>query len=195
MKQNIYEIQEELLSIANQIEENNGEVTEELLAKLNLTEESFKNKISDYCKLINKLSQECNVIEAEQQRLESLKSSKLKTIDKLQTVILNSLILFGEKDRDKDIWRVDTDLFKISTRSSVSTEILNPDEVPEKYKSYSLTNLTIEDYKKIATIMPLAVTPKVTDTKISKVEIKKDLLNNEPVPGAQLEYNLSLQIK
>ena len=41
---NIWQIQQELLDIFNELEENGGELTSELEDKLNITQSEFKNK-------------------------------------------------------------------------------------------------------------------------------------------------------
>ena len=49
---NIYNIQQNLLSIFEQIEENEGELTPELELALQINQANFKNKVRDYTKVI-----------------------------------------------------------------------------------------------------------------------------------------------
>ena len=49
---NIWQIQQDLLDIFNELEDNGGELTPELEEKLAVTQEDFKNKIKSYGEVI-----------------------------------------------------------------------------------------------------------------------------------------------
>ena len=70
---NIFEIEQDLLSIFDEIEENEGELTPELEEKLAITQENFKNKVESYINLIKIKDGEINTISEEINRLETKK--------------------------------------------------------------------------------------------------------------------------
>ena len=62
---NIFEIQQELLDIFAELEENGGELTEELEQKLNVTQENFKTKVKGYSDVIKVNKSEIDLIDKE----------------------------------------------------------------------------------------------------------------------------------
>lgn len=93
---NIFEIQNELLAIEQELEENGGELTEELEQKLIITQETFKEKVRNYTNVIKMLENDTNLIKEEQARLKELCDRKNKTIDKLKSIIVTAIEQFGE---------------------------------------------------------------------------------------------------
>ena len=53
---NIYEISQTLLDIHNELEENGGELTEELEKALTITQADFKQKVRDYASVIKQVN-------------------------------------------------------------------------------------------------------------------------------------------
>lgn len=93
---NIFEIQEELKAVEQELEENGGELTEELEQKLVVTQETFKEKVRNYTNVIKMLENDTNLIKEEQARLKELCDRKNKTIDRLKSIIVNAIEQFGE---------------------------------------------------------------------------------------------------
>jgi len=93
---NIFEIQQDLLSVFDEIEENEGELTPELEEKLEVTQENFRNKIESYINLIKIKEGELNTISKEIDRLEKLADSKTRLQLKLQKIILDAVNKFGD---------------------------------------------------------------------------------------------------
>ncbi|NLE06846.1 MAG: hypothetical protein GX638_18870 [Crenarchaeota archaeon] len=93
---NIFEIEQDLLSIFDEIEENEGELTPELEEKLAITQENFKNKVKSYINLIKIKEGELITISSEIDRLKKFGESKAKLITKLQNIIIQSINKFGD---------------------------------------------------------------------------------------------------
>ena len=93
---NIFEIQQDLLSVFDEIEENEGELTPELEEKLEVTQENFRNKVESYINLIKIKEGEINTISKEIDRLEKLADSKTRLQLKLQKIILDAVNKFGD---------------------------------------------------------------------------------------------------
>lgn len=93
---NIFEIEQDLLSVFDEIEENEGEITPELEEKLEVTQENFKNKVESYVNLIKIKEGELDTISFEIDRLKKLGESKTKLIARLQNIILQAINKFGD---------------------------------------------------------------------------------------------------
>lgn len=93
---NIFEIEQDLLSIFDEIEENEGELTPELEEKLAVTQENFKNKVESYVNLIKIKEGELNTISIEIDRLKKIGESKEKLITRLQDIIMKAINKFGD---------------------------------------------------------------------------------------------------
>ena len=93
---NIFEIEQDLLSIFDEIEENEGELTPELEEKLAITQENFKNKVKSYINLIKIKEGELITISSELDRLKKFGESKAKLITKLQNIIIQAINKFGD---------------------------------------------------------------------------------------------------
>jgi hypothetical protein len=93
---NIFEIQQDLLSVFDEIEENEGELTPELEEKLEVTQENFRNKIESYINLIKIKQGEINTICAEIERLNKIAESKNKLANRLNKIIIQAVNKFGD---------------------------------------------------------------------------------------------------
>lgn len=119
---NIYNIQQELLEIFNQIEENEGELTPELEEALAIKEDEFKSKVEAYTGVIKQLELDLSGIKAEQLRLTALKVSKEKTIDRLKSIIIEAVNRFGDTSKTGSKF-LDYGTGKVSLRKSESVEL------------------------------------------------------------------------
>lgn len=119
---NIYNIQQELLEIFNEIEENDGEVTPELEEKLSIKQEDFKNKIKSYTDVIKMLQSDIDNIKKEKDRLMSLQTSKEKTIKRLEEVIISATETFGDITKSGSKF-IDFGTGKVSIRTSQKVDI------------------------------------------------------------------------
>ena len=73
---NIYNIQQDLLAIFDELEENGGELTPELEEQLNISQEEFRDKIKSYSNVIKMLENDIYNIKEEKARLSDLQKSK-----------------------------------------------------------------------------------------------------------------------
>ena len=119
---NIYQLQQDLLAIFDELEENGGELTPELEAQLAITEESFKSKVENYTKVIHHYQDDLAAIKAETERLKRLKESKEKIIDRLKNVILEAIDKFGETNKN-GVKFIDFGTGKVSTRNTQAVQL------------------------------------------------------------------------
>lgn len=119
---NIYQIKQELLAIFDEIEENGGELTPELEEQLAITQDSFKDKVKDYTNVIKTLQNDIVDIKAEKTRLNDLQKSKEKTIDRLKTILVEAIEMFGDTSKTGGKF-VDYGTGKVSVRNSEAVEV------------------------------------------------------------------------
>ena len=122
---NIWQIQQELLDIFNELEENGGELTPELEDKLNITQSEFKNKIENYLYVIKKTESDINACDAEAKRLTALKKSKQNTVDRIKSVMAKAIEQFGDENKNGNKF-IDLGTAKITVRTS-NKVIVNDD--------------------------------------------------------------------
>ena len=114
---NIWQIQQELLDIFNELEENGGDLTPELEDKLNITQSEFKNKIENYLYVIKKTESDINACDAEAKRLTALKKSKQNTVDRIKSVMAKAIEQFGDENKNGNKF-IDLGTAKITVRTS-----------------------------------------------------------------------------
>ena len=119
---NIWQIQQDLLDIFNELEENGGELTPELEKKLTVTQEDFKNKVKSYGEVIKSLKGEIDTIDKETARLKELKDAKNRVIERLSKVIAQAITKFGDETKSGGKF-LDYGTGKISVRNSEKVEI------------------------------------------------------------------------
>jgi hypothetical protein len=164
----LWQLTMEELSFISLMEENGGEVTDELLEELAIRRDNFQHKAESYAKFILKLESESEQAADEIKRIQAIKKSKDKTVDRLKETLLAALMLFGQED-SKGVRRYETPLAKLSTRKSVSVEILDDKIIPDDFW--------------------------VIKKEVSKSTISQAIKDGAEVPGAQLKENLGLSIR
>lgn len=122
---NIYQIKQDLLSIFDELEENGGELTEELEQKLAITQEEFKDKVEDYTNIIKTLDADMNAIKVEQARLKALYDRKEKVANKLKEIIINAVNEFGDTKKT-GVKYLDYGTGEVSVRKTQAVEVNEP---------------------------------------------------------------------
>lgn len=93
--QSLYQISDELLSIFNEIESNDGEVSEEQLQALEIAQENLQEKLSSYKKAIRCWEADIDACKQEEKRIKTARQVKENRIDKLKDRMLGAVIQFG----------------------------------------------------------------------------------------------------
>jgi uncharacterized protein (DUF342 family) len=132
MKQSIYQISTELQSIFNQIEDNDGIISEEMENALMITQEQLEQKGIGYGYKCLDIDAEIGNIDAEIERLTKYKEQNKKLKERLKTTLSVAMQHFG-------IDELKTSTLKINFRKSESVEITNEDLVNEKFKVEKIT--------------------------------------------------------
>lgn len=132
MKLSLYNIQQEYISLAEQIIDNDGLLSEEMEAALQINKDQLENKSQCYGFIVRQLEGECDMIDNEIKRLEAMKKSRGKTVDRLKESVSKAMQLY-------EIEKIETPTLKISFRKSESIEIEEESLIDEKFMTVKTT--------------------------------------------------------
>lgn len=122
MSRNLYEISIDLDAILNEIEINEGEITEELEEALTITQAEFDAKANDYVKAVRNIESDINATKCEATRLSNRKKILENQVTKLKSVLLDAVNKFGYIGKSNNkIYN--TDIAKLFTRNTQSVDI------------------------------------------------------------------------
>lgn len=93
--ESLYNISNELLSIFNEIESNDGEVTEEQLELLDITKDKLDEKLISYKKAIRCWEADVDACKQEEKRIKAARQVKENRISKLKDRMLYAVQQFG----------------------------------------------------------------------------------------------------
>ena len=93
MGSSLFSIKAELQDIILQLEE--GEATDELVAKLGITEDNLKDKIADYLQVIKRY--QCDVKECSDEvaRVNQIKKTRDNTLRRLKDAVLEAVLMLA----------------------------------------------------------------------------------------------------
>jgi len=132
MKQSLYNIEQEYLEIANQLED--GELSPELETALAINEQQLQGKAVAYAYVIKESEDTVSAIDSEIKRLQGLKKTEQNKAKRLKETISNAMELYG-------ITEIKTETLRLNFRrsegvvgesSNLSDEFLK--HVPEAFK-------------------------------------------------------------
>lgn len=120
----LFEITSDLRLIINELEENGGELTEELATALDITKENFEQKIEDYCQAITMYNSEVECCKEEKERVNNIQKVKKNIVERLKSKLLDAVKEFGYtgKSGNKIIELSTRKLFTKSTSSVEENE-------------------------------------------------------------------------
>ena len=132
MKISIFNIEQNYNKLAEQLIENDGELTSELSEQLAITEEQLQNKSVAYSFVIKQMDADVDIIDAEIKRLQAAKKQREKASEYLKERIKHAMELFS-------IEEIKTPLVKINFRKSESVEVDDVNQLPSLYKVVKVT--------------------------------------------------------
>jgi len=162
----LYEIQNDLLNLFDQIEEAEGEITKEQSEQLEIAEGQLESKSIAYYSIIKKEEGTITSIDEEIKRLTAMKKRSNTLITNLKGRLLNAVNLFGDEKKGLIVG-----LHTFKKRKSTSVTVEDSDLLPEAFIIEKLTKSP------------------------DKKAIKEAISSGEEVTGATLTTNYSLSIK
>lgn len=125
---NLYQISEDVRDVLFDIEtyaqENDGEVSEELLEALKITKDNLKDKLSNYRKVIDMYETYVSAGKCEKKRIDALNKSRTNTVERLKNIMLDAVDEFGEVNK-RGVKYIELEDCVISIRKSSSINIYN----------------------------------------------------------------------
>lgn len=115
----LYNISADLELILDTIEENGGEVTDDMLNFLEITEEQLKDKLNGYYKYILNQEGDVTTIKEEVKRLTARRKAKENKIVRLKNTMLDAVTKFGTPNKNGSHF-IELATCKIATRGSDS---------------------------------------------------------------------------
>lgn len=135
---NLFQIGLELDDIWLELEENGGELTEELAARLAISEQNFTDKIGQYSKAYRAYNADVESCKNEKTRIEGILKTRKNRADRLKSTMLEAVLRYGNtgKSGNKVVEMADG---KVYTSSSSAVEI--NDERISTFQAYVIAYL------------------------------------------------------
>jgi hypothetical protein len=141
MKKSLYNIEQEYLEIANQLED--GELSEELETALAINERELQGKAIAYAYVIKESEDTVSIIDAEIKRLQGLKKTEQNKAQRLKDTIQNAMDLYG-------ITEIKTETLKLNFRRS---------------EGVICTDSSVTIAEEFATVVPQSIKPNLNEIK------------------------------
>jgi hypothetical protein len=127
----LFAIQNDYSSLMTVLEQSEGEINEETDKLLAINQSELNGKAIAYREVVLKKESFITLISAEIDRLTALKKREQKTIERLETALLNAVKLFG---------KFTVGFTTFGTRKSTSVEVTaNVNDLPKEYKVVKVT--------------------------------------------------------
>lgn len=173
---NLYELQGTMLQIECALEENGGELTDELAELLSDTEMSIKQKADGYRAVIAKFNDKVDAVDKEIKRLQDIKKTAKNAEKRLKEYILGVMGSYGIK-------KIEGQLCSMTKTTSVALDV---DE----------EMLLAAHAEKIAELQAALPEYLTVEIKVSKTAIKSKFKNTDLLPaGCAYVENESLRIR
>ena len=117
----LYQISDDILSIFNTIEQNDGEITEEQLNQLSIKEEELSDKLNSYVKALQTWKSDIDACKCEEKRIKEVRNKYDNRIKRLKDSMLTAVKMFGKEGKTNKFIELPT--CRLYTRNSKSVEI------------------------------------------------------------------------
>lgn len=132
MKLSLYTIEQNYLTLVENLIDNGGELTPELETELAITKQDLQNKGVCYGFIVKELEGNIDLIDLEIKRLNALKKPLVNSIDRLKNNLSQAMQMF-------DVTELKTPLLKINFRKSESIEVTDIDLLDADFVKTTIT--------------------------------------------------------
>ena len=122
----MYNITEEQLRINALLEENGGELTDEIAELLTINQDNLNQKIESYCMAIKTIESKALFAKTEIERLKKIAATYDNSVKRMKEAMLNA---FNVLHLDK----VEVGTFKVSTRKSKAVMISDDAKIDDRF--------------------------------------------------------------
>lgn len=195
MKTTLWEIEKKYRDIFRDIEENEGEITEEIQEQLAINLEDFEDKVEAYFVIISEYKSYIERRKAEIERLKKLSEKDILKVEYLEERLKDALHLFGGSkitNTGKKNFFSNFKNLDIKLLSSASESVRTIEGFDNKdYCEYKIVDkLSFQELEKIK-----EVTKVESEAIPDKIKIKKDLDKGKDIEGAEIEINYNIKFK
>lgn len=158
MSYQLYKVSQELLAIQNQLEELEGDISENegMLDYFNVKKEELQEKSLDIINLIKSIELELVGANEELARINAFIRKKETSVEKMQDFLLAIVQLHGEENKNGNKKLVvGTHTLSVKKSEAVDIEEGKEADIPSEYKKATLTlkNLSIENLGKVKDLL------------------------------------------
>lgn len=114
---NIFEISKDIELIFEELEENGGELTDELAEKLSISQDEFRSKVDAYLSVIRHTESDVDCCDKEIKRLQVVKKTKQNSIERLKNILIWAIDKFGEVNKSGNRY-IDLGTSKVTIKAS-----------------------------------------------------------------------------
>ena len=129
MKTTLYEIESEYINLINDIENAEGEITDEQNELLIINESQLKGKTMAYLEVIKSKEAFNSNIDNEIKRLQAMKKQNNNLVNRLNNSLLDAVKLYGD---------ITSGLTTFTTRKSESVTIEDEEKISQDFKTQKL---------------------------------------------------------
>ena len=195
MKTTLWELEKQYRDLFRDIEENEGEITEEIQEQLAINLEDFEDKVEAYFVIISEYKSYIERRKAEIERLKKLSEKDTLKVEYLEERLKDALHLFGgskitqtgKKNFFSNFKNLDIKLVSSASESVRTIEGFNNKDYCE-YKIVDKLSFTeLEKIKEVAKVESEVIP--------DKRKIKDALENGKDIEGAEIEINYNIKFK
>lgn len=119
---NIYNIKQDLLSLFDEIDENEGEITEEQEHLLAIKQEELNIRLADYHKAITSWNADITACKEEEKRIATVRKKHENRIKRLKKVMLDAVIQFGDEGKSGNKF-IELSTLRLYTKGTEKVEV------------------------------------------------------------------------
>ena len=176
----IFDIQQNLTSIFEELEENGGELTEDLYEKLNISQEEFKSKVEAYINVIKSAKNDIELCKQENKRLRERQKVKENLIDRLSKIIVSAVEQFGDTSKTgTKFLDYGTGRVSIKNTQAVELNLLNSQICNDAIAAlrYKFENKQLEGYNSVD--CQEIINDVINTSRSEDTDFRQPLLNDE----------------
>lgn len=139
MKKNLYIIRADIEAIFDEIEANDGAITDEQLDELIIHQEELRDKLDSYRHVLSRYNRDVEYCKAEETRIAIIRKRNQKIVDRLKNVMLDAVLRYGDVNKNGNRYIEFAD-GKIASRATKVIEI--NDAIARHFKNIVIYRLS-----------------------------------------------------